>query len=168
MGDNKSVVLCGFMGCGKSTVGKRLATVTGREFVDMDTYIEQTAGICVSEIFARHGEAYFRALETQACKELALRDGLVIAAGGGALISPENARILRARCTVVYLDVTPETVLSRLEGDTMRPLLQGEGKEARVRELMSVRRPLYEAAAHVAVAADGDFETVAARVATLL
>lgn len=168
MGDNKSVVLCGFMGCGKSTVGRRLAALTGRTFVDMDSYIEQKAGMSVSAIFEAHGEAYFRALETAACAELAARDGLVLAAGGGALTFAENARILRERCTVVWLDVSAETVLSRLEGDTARPLLQAPDREARVRALMAQRRPLYAAAAHLAVTADEAPETVAHRVADLL
>lgn len=156
------------MGCGKSTVGRRLATMTGRTFVDMDTYIEQQAGMSVSAIFEVHGEVRFRAFETAACTALAQQQGLVIAAGGGALAFAENARILRQSCTVVWLDVSPETVLSRLEGDATRPLLQAADKEEHVRTMMAQRRPLYEAAAHITVSADDAPESVARRVAAAL
>ncbi len=150
----RNVVLCGFMGCGKTTVGRQLATLTGRRFVDMDDYIEERAGMTPSEIFARYGEEDFRRREREACRTLAGQSGLVIAAGGGALTFPENVKALAPSCTIVLLEVSPETVLARLAGDATRPLLVREDKEAAVHELFAQRLPLYRAAATVCV--DGE------------
>ncbi|MCI8497557.1 MAG: shikimate kinase [Clostridiales bacterium] len=152
-----SLVLCGFMGCGKTTVGKALAAKWRVPFVDMDDYIEAQAGMKVSEIFERFGEEHFRALERDACKTLAAGKPCVVAAGGGALTFPENVRALREKgCRILMLCVRPETVLRRLEGDTTRPLLNRPDKEEAVRELLARRLPLYEAAAHFTVDANGE------------
>lgn len=149
-----NLILCGFMGCGKSTVGRLLAQATGREFLDMDTYIEQQSGMTVPEIFARYGEADFRRREREACAALAKRRGLVIATGGGALVSEENARTLAASGPVILLEISPETVLSRLEGDDTRPLLMRPDRDKAVRELMEQRLPLYRRAAAIAVSGE--------------
>jgi shikimate kinase len=151
-----NLILCGFMGCGKSTVGRLLAQATGREFVDMDTYIEGQSGMTVPEIFSQYGETDFRRREREACAALAGRRGLVIAAGGGALVSEENARVLGASGTIVLLEVSPETVLSRLEGDTSRPLLLRPDRDKAVRELMEQRLPLYRKAAAMAVSGEAE------------
>ena len=150
----RNVVLCGFMGCGKTTVGRQLAALSGRRFVDMDEYIEQQAGMAVSEIFRQYGEDDFRRRERETCRALAGQTGLVIAAGGGALTFAANVEALRPSCVIVLLEVKPETVLTRLKGDTSRPLLAREDKEAAVRELFAARLPLYRAAAQYTV--DGE------------
>lgn len=150
----RNILLCGFMGCGKTTVGRRLAALSGCRFVDMDQCIEEEAGMPITEIFRRYGEAEFRRREHEACVRLAGRTGLVIAAGGGALTFPENVEALAAGCVIVLIRVTPETVIRRLEGDETRPLLQREDKEAAVRELFAARLPLYEKAAMMQV--DGE------------
>ena len=160
----KNVILCGFMGCGKTTVGRRLAVLTGRRFVDMDSFIEEQAGMTVSEIFDRFGEEDFRRREREACAALAKTEGLVIAAGGGALTFSENAAALAATGTIVLLEVSPETVLRRLEGDDTRPLLRRPDKESAVRELMARREPLYQAAASVTISGDDEPENVAAKI----
>ncbi len=157
----RSITLCGFMGCGKTTVGKTLAALTGRVFLDMDQEIEKEAGMPVSEIFARFGEEEFRRREKALCTALGRRDGLVIAAGGGALIDPENAAALSENGAVVLLDVPLPVILRRLEGDTTRPLLARPDKEEAARELYSRRLPLYRAAATHIVEADNPPETVA-------
>ncbi len=146
-----NIVLCGFMGCGKSTVGRLVAQRMQLEFVDMDSYIERQAGCTVSEIFARDGEAAFRALETRCAWELSARDGLVIATGGGAVMNPENVQALRSGGVLILLQISPETVLYRLRNNNTRPLLQRPDKEAAVRELMEQRRERYLAAASVVV-----------------
>lgn len=156
----KNIVLCGFMGCGKSTVGKQLAAATQRTFVDMDHYIEEQAGRSISAIFAEEGEAAFRAMETEACRTLGQQSDLVIATGGGAVLRAENARALRKNGTVVWLKVSADCVLHRLHGDTTRPLLQRPDKETAVRELMAAREPLYRAAADIEVEADFEADTV--------
>ena len=156
-----NVVLCGFMGCGKTTVGKELAKQTGAVFVDMDDYIENQAGMSVSAIFDRFGEDDFRRREREACVALSEQSGLVIASGGGALTFPENVKALSRTGCIVLINITPETVLQRLQGDTTRPLLARPDKEQAVRELLTRRLPLYQAAADIEV----DGEQAAAQVA---
>mgnify|MGYP002609833732 FL=1 len=157
----RNIILCGFMGCGKSTVGRVLAQMTGRTLVDTDTYIEAQAGMTVSAIFARFGEADFRRREREACAALAGESDLVIAAGGGALTFSENVRVLSATGDIVLLEVSAETVLKRLEGDTTRPLLQRADKETAVRELMAARAPLYRQAAAFTISGEAAPETTA-------
>ncbi len=160
-----NIILCGFMGSGKTTVGKRLATLTGRVFVDMDAEIEQRAGKSISEIFARDGEPAFRQLEQEVCLDLARRSGLVIATGGGALLSPANREALAASGIIVLLQISPETVMDRLERDTTRPLLAGENKEDRIRQLLAQRLPVYQAAAHLVVDGEQAPDAVARQIA---
>lgn len=150
-----NIVLCGFMGCGKTTVGRRAAKRLGLEFVDMDSYIEQKAGMRVSEIFAKHGEAEFRKMESEAARELSEKSGLLIATGGGAVLNPDNAAAFHSGGIVVLLQVTPETVIRRLKNSTNRPLLQRPDREQAVRELMEQRSAAYQAAASIVLYADG-------------
>lgn len=150
----KNVVLCGFMGCGKSTVGMLLAKKTGMAFVDMDRYIEKKEGKKVSQIFADSGEDYFRQLERESAAELSERKGVVIATGGGTLTFPENVEVLRKGGTIVLLDLPVETVAKRLAHDTTRPLLNRPDKDQAMRELYDKRLPLYRSAAQVIVNAD--------------
>ena len=156
-----NLVLCGFMGCGKTTVGRLLAARTGRRFVDTDALIEEEAGMAVEDIFKRFGEEDFRLREWQACSRLAEKENLVIATGGGALTFPENAAVLRRSGVIILLDVSPETVLDRLKGDRTRPLLQREDKEMAVRELMARRLPQYYEAASLFIDGNQAPEAVA-------
>lgn len=147
-----SIILCGFMGCGKSTVGKTLARLLDREFIDMDTYIEQQAGMTVSQIFESQGEAAFRAMEREACRELSQRKNCVVASGGGALTFDENVRVFHeAQCPVVLLDVPLSAILQRLQNDTTRPLLQRPDKEQAAQQLYDKRLPIYRSAATLTV-----------------
>lgn len=163
----KSIVLCGFMGCGKSTVGRLLAENLGFELCDSDAVIEQRECTAISDIFATKGEQYFRALERDVIRELSAKNGLVIATGGGAVMNPENTENLRNGGFVVHLDITPEAVLKRLEGDTTRPLLMRDDKESAIRELLSKRNPVYSSAAHCTVDADRSPEEVAQKIIEL-
>lgn len=147
----KNIILCGFMGCGKSTVGALLAKKSGMAFVDMDTYIEKKEHRSVSRIFAESGEDYFREKEREASRELSQKKGLVIAAGGGTLTFEENVQVLRKTGRIVLLDLPLETVSRRLSGDTSRPLLNRPDKEAAMKELYERRLPLYRAAADLIV-----------------
>lgn len=149
-----NIVLCGFMGCGKTTVGRQLAEMTGFRFVDMDAYIEEQAGMTVSAIFEQFGEVDFRKREREACATLCRQNRLVIATGGGALTFPENAAMLRSTGCIVLIAVSPEAVLQRLKDDNTRPLLARTDKKAAVRELHDRRIPLYRAAADIEV--DGE------------
>lgn len=144
---NRNIVLFGFMGCGKTTVGAELANNTRRELVDTDTLIEQSEGMTVSEIFSKHGEQYFRDREHEICVELAKRERLIISAGGGALTFRRNIEALREGCELVLIDVSPEVIYERLKYDTTRPLLQCEDKMAAIRDLYARRDAIYREAA---------------------
>ena len=157
------IILCGFMGCGKSTIGRLLAQRLGFSFVDTDEYIEQQANRSVAELFAQEGEAGFRRRETDACRALAACPRLVVAAGGGTLLAPQNLALLRPGSCIVYLYISPETAVLRLRDDTQRPLLQVPDREAVIRRLLAARDPLYRAAADRVVNAEGSpAETVTA------
>ena len=144
-----NIVLCGFMGCGKTTVGRMAARRLGIEFVDMDVYIEQQAGMTVSEIFAAYGEPAFRRMETETARQLSGRNNLMIATGGGTVLNPENVALLKQNGVLVLLQVSPETVLWRLRNNSTRPLLQRPDKDAAVRSLMAERMPVYKNAAGI-------------------
>lgn len=139
------------MGCGKSTVGKNLARKTGRKFVDMDTYIEEKAGMTVSEIFEKHGENGFRNMEHEACRELSEMSGLIIASGGGAFTFKRNSDVFKSKDTIVLIDVELETIKYRLRNDKTRPLLQKPDKDRVMQELYEKRLPLYKSAADITV-----------------
>ena len=147
----KNIVLCGFMGCGKSTIGDLLSKKMGMSFVDLDTYIEKKENKTVSEIFADSGEAYFRKLEREASEELSVKRGLIIAAGGGTLTFKENVDVLKNGGKIILLDVPVEVISERLKFDDTRPLLARPDKEEAMRELYEKRMPLYKAAADVVV-----------------
>ena len=146
-----NIILCGFMGCGKSTVGRNLAKMTGRKFLDMDNYIEETAGMTIPEIFEQQGESGFRELEHRACQALSERSGLIVASGGGALTFERNVAVFRGRDTVVLLDVPLETIRQRLAHDTTRPLLQRPDRDEAMQVLYEQRLPLYQKAADITV-----------------
>ncbi len=147
-GYHSPLVVTGFMGTGKTSVGRIVAQKLGRDFIDMDTVIETRERQSVREIFATRGETYFRAREGELCAELAARDDLVIATGGGALVNPDN-RARFAGAFVVCLDATVDAILARLAGAQDRPLLAGGARE-QIEALLNARREAYAAiAAHV-------------------
>lgn len=137
-----TIFLCGFMGCGKSTIGFRLARKLHLDFIDMDSYIEQQAGMKIPEIFDKHGEAHFRDLETKAVRELSGRDG-VIACGGGAMLRDVNAEIARQNGFVVLLDVPFRTCYSRIV-DSDRPIVRRSTRR-QLNQLYNERYSIYEA-----------------------
>lgn len=152
----KNIFLCGFMGCGKSTVGKELSALIGADFIDMDKYIEQKAGRTVSEIFGQSGEKKFREYETAAAKEISARSGIVAALGGGAVLSAENTAVFKSGGLIVLIDVPLEIIIGRLNGDTTRPLLQSTDKLKIMRTLYEKRMPVYKTAAAVIVSNSDD------------
>ena len=150
----KNIILCGFMGSGKSTIGKQLSERMGMRLIDTDTYIEQKEGMKISDIFAEKGEEYFRSLELQVCNELSQLRATVISTGGGTLLKEENVKAIKKNGVVFLLNVSPEIVLHRLRNDTTRPLLQSDDKEKAVKTLLSQRIPLYNRAADHIIEAD--------------
>ncbi len=153
----KNIILCGFMGCGKSTIGRKLSAKTDMPFIDLDRYIEDKAGITVKEIFEKYGEEKFREMETEACRELSEKEGLIIAAGGGTLTFQRNIDILKKSGRIIYIDVKYEILCERLKRDTRRPLLQVENRNEVIKELLEKRAPIYKKAASVYI--DGNFST---------
>jgi len=159
------IVLVGFMGSGKSSVGRELARRFGAPFVDVDERIASAAGSPIRDLFAREGEPAFRAREKAVLRDVLSVKGCVIATGGGAFADEENRVLLRSYAPVVYLEAAVDTLLERLAGDLGRPLLRGGDREEVVRELLSRRVPGYRTA-DVAVRTDGrSVEEVAGQVA---
>lgn len=136
----KSIYLCGFMGCGKSYIGKLLAKQQGMPFVDLDSYIVEKEGRSIPEIFEQSGEGYFRQLESDCIKEL--DSGYVVATGGGALINENTAQYANAHGITVFLDAEFELCYDRIKDDPNRPLAVNNTKE-QLRELFEKRREIY-------------------------
>ena len=136
-----TIFLCGFMGCGKSTIGEKLAQKLNWNFIDMDKYIEQKAGLHIPEIFEQFGEPHFRDLETQAVKELSGQEG-VIACGGGAMLREVNAQIAREHGIVILLDVPFRTCYYRI-ADSDRPIVKKNSRQ-QLEELYQKRAVIYQ------------------------
>lgn len=165
---SENIVLGGFMGSGKSSVGRRLAAALNMKFIDLDRYIEKKAGKTVSQIFAESGEAYFRALETETVRELSMEKQCVIAVGGGTLMREENIEEFhKGSCAIYYLDVPLRALQERLKNDKRRPLLQVENRSAVIEKLLNERRPRYLAGADVVVDAGAPTIVVVRRICAL-
>lgn len=150
-----NVVLIGFMGSGKSTMGIRLSYRLQYILEDTDKLIETKAGMTISEIFAREGEEAFRQMETQLLQTLVEKKGRrVYSVGGGTPVRAVNRPLLKKLGTVVYLRTRPETVYERLKNDTTRPLLQGEDPLGKIRTLMAERESAYAETADVILDVD--------------
>ena len=147
----KNIVLIGFMGCGKTSVGKRLSMALRREFVDMDDFIEKREQMTINEIFAQKGEAYFRSLEKELCSRYSVCGSKIIATGGGVVKNKENIENLKKGGIVFYLKSTPEHINENLKRDDTRPLLNTPDKLAKIKELMAERESFYEDGCHVSV-----------------
>lgn len=147
---DKSLVLVGLMGVGKTTVGKRLAKRLGLPFVDADEEIEQAAGLTVSEIFEKFGEDYFRGGERRVIARLMAGERQVIATGGGAFMTAETRDLILARAIVIWLDADIKTLVKRVSRRDTRPLLRGGDAKQILQELALKRNPIY-AQAHIRV-----------------
>lgn len=150
-----NIFLVGPMGAGKTTVGRRLAQMLRRDFLDSDQEIEQSAGAEIPLIFELEGEAGFRAREKIMIAELTQRPALVLATGGGAVLDPDNRRCLSRRGFVVYLCASVDEQLRRTRDDDSRPLLRTADPRARLAQLFAQRDPLYREIADLIVASDG-------------
>lgn len=139
----KNIVLIGFMGTGKTAVGRRLAQRLKREFVDTDQEIERITGKTVAQIFARDGEVRFRSEEALLTKKLAAREGLVISTGGGLVLNPENVKLLGENGVFIHLKASPEVIYQRLKNKKNRPLLLKGDKRERIKSLLAEREEVY-------------------------
>lgn len=154
-----TVFLCGFMGCGKTTAGQILAKKLGTAYIDMDDYIVEKENMTIPEIFKEKGEPYFRQKETEAITELSRRD-IVIACGGGAMISDVNAEIARENGIVIFLDVPFEVCYSRICNDTNRPIASGNSKE-QLEKIYNTRYGIYKNHSSMIIDADNSPENIA-------
>lgn len=151
----KNIVLIGFMGCGKSSIGRRLAARLGHEFLDSDELIAAAAGKSISEIFAEEGEERFRERETEALRGVLGSTSIVLATGGGAVLSPSNREILRAIGTTVWLHADPGTLFERASRSRKRPLLEVENPRTTFNALLESRLQVYGEAADLKIDASG-------------
>ncbi len=142
----ENIILTGYMGSGKTTVGRSIAKLLEYTFVDTDEMIEEQQHRSIGDIFSTDGEQMFRKLETALLKQLLAerREHLVISTGGGMPMRTENQKLLSQLGKVVYLRARPETIYSRIQGDMTRPLLQCKNPMKRIEEMLAERSPLYE------------------------
>lgn len=140
----KNIILIGFMGCGKTTIGKRISDTLKMNFIDTDSLIQKNIGMSISQIFEEYGESEFRNIETKTCIELSDSFGNVIATGGGIIKNQKNVDALKKSGVFVYLKATPEFVYKNLKDDNSRPLLNVDDKLSKIRELMFQRVSSYE------------------------
>jgi shikimate kinase len=142
----KNIVLTGFMGTGKTEVGRILAKKLGYSFIDSDSEIEKTTGITIAAIFSGRGEPAFRDIESAVILSLSGHDKAVISTGGGSVLRQENIDNLRRKGVIVCLEASATTILGRTDGSDDRPLLRAEDRLARIKEMLAERRPYYEKA----------------------
>ncbi len=141
-----NIALIGFMGTGKTSVGRLVAEQLRFEYLDTDEVIQAETGRTITEIFTTDGEPAFRALEEKVVKELAVRKQTVIATGGGLPVNPENLTSLKAHSLVVCLWSSPEKIWERVRHQSHRPLLHDKNPQAKIRELLAAREPFYKQA----------------------
>lgn len=165
-----NIILIGYMGCGKTTLGKKLSYKERIPLLDTDRMIEQKQGMSVSEIFAKKGEGAFRTMETECLKEIeGYSEKYIISAGGGLPIKEENRELLRKLGNVIYLRAKPETIYGRLKNDTTRPLLRGDDPEEKIRTMIGERGPVYELASdHIVDVDEKGQETVMEEILEIL
>lgn len=144
----RNIVLIGFMGTGKTSVGKALAKKLKRPLMDVDRLIEEKTKRKIKEIFEKEGEAYFRKIEKEAVNEVSGSRGAVITTGGGVVLDPENISALKRGGVLICLSSSAETIFKRVKNSEKRPLLNSEDKLAQIRKLLSERAPLYKVADH--------------------
>ena len=147
-----NIALIGFMGTGKTAVGKALAEKLGRSFIELDSLIEQKAGMSIPEIFQQDGEIAFRELEIEVTNEVSKDKNLVIACGGGIVLNKVNIERLRKSARMVYLTASPGVILKRVANEEgQRPLLEVDNPTLTIREMLSFRKPFYERAADIKI-----------------
>ncbi len=158
----RPIALVGMMGAGKTTVGRRLASRLHRHFVDSDAEIEKAAGMSITDIFASHGEADFRAGETRVIARVLKEQGLVLGTGGGAFINPETRALIKAEAVTVWLKADFELLFARVSRKSNRPLLQTENPRETLKKLIEDRSPVYAEADVTVISRDVPHDRVAA------
>lgn len=165
---DQNIVLIGFMGTGKTEVGKLLARMLDRDFYDSDTEIERIAGLSVSQIFRKHGEGFFRQIEKHVVRELSLKERAVIATGGGVVLDRENISLLKKNGIIVCLQAGPDVICRRVKDQQNRPLLQEGDLLEKINGLLTARQELYRCADYYIDTGDKTAAEAAQEVISLL
>lgn len=159
-----NIYIVGFMGTGKTTVGKKVARKLKRRFFDLDSIIEQKQKKKISRIFAEDGEPYFRKVEKQALKEISGQRDLVVSCGGGIVLDKENIRIMKEAGTMICLSARPEMIIERTRRYKHRPLLNVDNPKNRIKELLEFRAPFYAQSDHTIDTSDLSVAEVVKRI----
>jgi len=149
-----NISIIGFMGSGKSTVGRIIAKKLDLLFIDMDNIIELSEEYLISDIFDRKGEEYFRDIESRVVRKIYNNNNCVFACGGGVVNRRENMELIRSSSNVIYLEISPDTAFKRLKGASNRPLIKTEDPEMKISDLIKKRRPLYEKYSDITINTD--------------
>jgi shikimate kinase len=168
-----NLVLIGYRGSGKSTVGRRLAARLKMRFVDIDDLIEERQGVPISDIVKSHGWGHFRKLERSTIEEISKEDRLIVAPGGGAVLDTDNVKTLRKNGFIIWLNADKQVLLKRMNQDpgtnTRRPTLTGQGTSEELKEVMLLREPIYERVSEIQIDTSMiDVETVVQNILTVL
>ncbi len=152
---SRNIYLIGFMGVGKSTIGKLLAEEMKGQLIEMDETIEAEQQMSINEIFAQHGEAHFLDLESELVARIAAEENQIVSCGGGAVLREENVANMKKSGHIIFLSATPESIYERVRYSTNRPLLNGNMNVEYIAGLMEKRRAIYEGAADITIVTDG-------------
>jgi len=168
-----NLVLIGYRGSGKSAVGRKLAARLRLKFVDIDDLIEERQGVAISDIVKSHGWGHFRKLERGTIEEISKEDRIIIAPGGGAVLDSDNVKVLRENGFIFWLKADQQTLLKRLNQDpethTRRPTLTGKGTSEELKEILSLREPIYERVSDIQIDTSAlDVEAVVESVLTVV
>ncbi|GAI70602.1 unnamed protein product [marine sediment metagenome] len=164
----ENIIITGFMGTGKSVVAKELARKLKMEFKDMDKIIEEGQGKSIADIFTRYGEKYFRAEENKLVKELSWKENMVIATGGGTLLSSDNTRMLSQRGQIICLYADSRTIYNRVKRKNNRPLLKRENVLSEINRLLEERKKIYDNIKWKIDTTNLNIQEVAEKIITLL
>lgn len=164
----KNIVLLGFMGTGKTSIGRLLASRLKRPFIDVDKMVENECGIAINEIFQKYGEEFFRGQENKMIAKVSCCKNSVIATGGGAVLNPDNIAHLRANGVLVTLTASPECILARTGKRATRPLLNSSDREQTVRSLLDSRKPLYQVSDYMIDTTSGSVSQITEKIILLL
>ncbi|MDS1030057.1 shikimate kinase [Bacillota bacterium LX-D] len=164
MGQQLNIILIGFMGTGKSSVGRKLARKLNKEFIDTDQEIEQLIGLNITQIFKKYGEVRFRSEEKLMIEKIASKRNCVISTGGGTVLDPDNVAILKNNGILICLTASPATVLSRVGKNNNRPMLKNKSSLELISSLIDERKPYYKCADFSVDTSDLDIDEIVEKI----
>jgi len=169
MGEKKNIIIIGFMGTGKTAIGKRLAQSLGKKFIDTDKEIEKVTGMSIPQIFYKHGEFRFRSEEKLAIRKACSNNNAVIATGGGAVLDEESAKLMQESGRIICLTARPEVIQKRVKRRDDRPLLHRDKSIEKIKKLLQEREPYYRRYAEAFFdTSDNEHEEVVERILEFL